>query len=139
MPVTGGRFASVPNSRPIPPEDNYENSEDNFPSRMSPKTAPPALPPKRISARTTANAPSFRTPSSPRPGKSVPPSASTKPAPPSLPTRPGLKRNEEDADTVIPTLNPGNVAKFNKQISHMSGSELFKKRQEAAKTFGNRH
>ena len=139
MPVTGGRFASVPTSRPIPPEDNYENSEDNFPSRMSPKTAPPALPPKRISARQTdkrANAPSFRTPSSPRPGKSVPP---TKPAPPSLPSRPCLRRNEEDTETVIPTLNPGNVAKFNKQISHMSGSELFKKRQEAAKTFGNRH
>ena len=136
MPVTGGRFASVPTSRPIPPEDNYENSEDNFPSRMSPKTAPPALPPKRISARQTANAPCFRTPSSPRPGKSVPP---TKPAPPSLPSRPCLRRNEEDTETVIPTLNPGNVAKFNKQISHMSGSELFKKRQEAAKTFGNRH
>ena len=54
MSVTGARFPSVSTSRQLASEDNYENSEDELPIRKSPKSPPPALPPKRLSERNAA-------------------------------------------------------------------------------------
>ena len=145
MSVTCGRFPSVSNSRQLASEDNYENSEDELPIRKSPKSPPPALPPKRLSERNGEKSPGLRTPPTPRPVKSVPPSLPFRPAQTAVKAR--SYNDLDEADVVIPTLNPGNVAKMNKQIplkninhsQKMSGSEIFKKRRELEKALGSLH
>ena len=135
VPV-GGRYGTLPNSRPLPPEDNYENDEDDFSRRKS--NPPPTLPPKRLSERHTEKkekAPSVRAQPAPRPVKCVPPS---------LPLK-TVKVNTEDGNAgagmyLPPTLNPITVAKMQKLKGvnqKMAGSELFKKRQELEKAIGN--
>ena len=144
-----GRFASSP----MPPEENYENDEDDFQTRKPP---PPTLPPRRLSDRQREKkekVPSVRAQTMPLPVKSVPPSL------PSHPPRSRSRSNDTNTQPDMflpPTLNPMSVAKMNKLKGlnqnqkmpesnptfnqKMSGSELFRKRQEMLeKAFGNRN
>ena len=135
VPV-GGRYGTRADSRPLPPEDNYENDEDDFPRRMS--NPPPSLPPKRLSEKHTENkAPSVRAQPTARPVKF---------GPPVLPLKPAKVNSIDDGNAGMflpPTLNPITVAKMQKlkgsnQNQKMTGSELFnKKKLELEKAIGN--
>ena len=135
----GGQYATLGHSRPLPPEDNYENDDDDFQNRMS---NPPTLPPRRTSEKHTEKAkpPSFRAQTMPRPVKSVPPSL------PSKPIKVQAQRDEDVKLTLPPTLNPVTVGKLQKMRGTYKqgnlqgagrGSDLFKKRQELEKAIGN--